>query len=125
VVTINHPMKSCDLFSTNPSNDILDSGWCGRFCRTSACTGYDNVVSIIHVCNPSQSTFQTTYGVWGGFAPLRATLRNSSFCISGVCVDEFSINPLNTFTPQDPNSDTQKFHLRIRALYDTTDIICR
>lgn len=50
-VTIDHPLKSCDIISTTAS---LSNGWC-------------SVASFSGRCTNSSVTFQKSYGAWGGY----------------------------------------------------------
>jgi prepilin-type N-terminal cleavage/methylation domain-containing protein len=135
LVTYSHPLKSCDLTGST-DNNIAISGLCRFVCADQSCgTGrIDALTNNTHPCNysdpvtdpGSDTRFERSYAVWGGFAALSATVQNSLQCDSGVCVDESDPFTETKFIPY-PNSlpAGSIARLRMRAVYNTTQIICR
>jgi len=140
-VTTAHPMRSCDISARDQGSggavDITEAGWCASFCDDADCIDLVTPSLEPHPCNPdpgsdeggngaTANTFATSFAVWGRFAPLRATERNPTLCLPGnKCVDEFADDPLQAFTGSPSPSDPEKHTLRMRAVSDTTNVICR
>lgn len=127
MVDYTHPMKSCDVNPTGagnrpvaPQTDILQVGLCGRL-REPGAVGthvtrypYETQVSSISTCSDTDPTFTSTYGVWGGFAPLQATPATPGLCNLTV------VNP-NLADPLATPGPIQK----VCAVLGTTEIICK
>lgn len=142
IVDYNHPMRSCDIKLINPaaivpngSQDIRIVGFCGRL-RTGPLDSdilfpYFPATATNYSCRgrtlvtaAAIEPFNTTYGVWGGFAPLRATVSNSALCYGGTkCIDENSTSPLSSFVGS-PTAAEQHI-IRVDAVSGTTEIICK
>ncbi|MBY0309534.1 prepilin-type N-terminal cleavage/methylation domain-containing protein [Patescibacteria group bacterium] len=121
VVDYTHPMKSCDVKPTSGSvpntTDIRQVGLCGRLKHPGAATAhypFDAAVASAYTCSNTDVGFTTTYGVWGGFAPLEGTAANR-----GVC-NISSVNP----SLADPLAPISDYH-RVCAVAATTEIICK
>jgi prepilin-type N-terminal cleavage/methylation domain-containing protein len=128
VVDYSHPMKSCDVRPTSgnrpATDDILQVGLCGRIRQPGALGTFAHVypydeapapsISSIASCSDTNPNFTTSYGVWGGFAPLQATAANRGAC---------NIAPvnLNLTEPLAALGPAQK----VCAVLGTTDIICK
>lgn len=143
-VTDSHPFKSCDVIynPTNPNNDIKVDGYCGAL-YTGDSSPTQTEVDLTHQCNGSHQRFQTSYAVWGGFAPLQAIPGSGSGfpdeCLSsGWCVNPNPPNPtddpldsfirgteLSTSSPSLQPSLTLRTVLIVRAVNGTTQIICK
>lgn len=158
-VTIDHPFKSCDVkyFQVTPtspvqfSGDIRQSGYCSSVYDADGGSIIQTFSSSYntHVCYPGDplgspplqgsQRFQTSYAVWGGFAPLLALPGSGNGndpgqCLgNGWCVNPNPPNPtddpLNSFvhsnTTPPPLQDRDRATLRVRALSGTTQIICK
>lgn len=69
-VTYSHPFSSCDVDPiNNATSDIRLGGWCIGVSYNSFNTPTQ--------CLDTNVIFQKSYGVWGGFAPLRAPANTS------------------------------------------------
>jgi prepilin-type N-terminal cleavage/methylation domain-containing protein len=89
-VTYAHEFSSCDI--TGAGGDIRTAGWCsGVFFNGNNRPAW---------CLEDDARFQTSYGVWGGFAPFNPTTLASL---------DAAANPV----------------ARINAVRFTTDVICR
>jgi len=68
-----HPFKSCDMrarLNADGGTSFLSSeSWCNS---TAHNIGYGNNAVVLH-CRVNHQRFQTSYGVWGGFAPCTGT----------------------------------------------------
>ncbi len=71
VVGYSHPLKSCDYDGT-ASNDVNESGWCANT--------YFNSNNTPDWCKEGSGQFNSSYGVWGGFAPLVPVFLNTDIC---------------------------------------------
>jgi prepilin-type N-terminal cleavage/methylation domain-containing protein len=127
IVDYTHPMRSCDVKATGAGNrpvwpqvDILQVGLCGRI-REPGAVGtfvtrypWEAQVASISSCNDTDPMFTTSYGVWGGFAPLQATAANPGAC------NLTPVNPALT-DPLGGLGAAQK----VCAMLGTTEVICK
>lgn len=142
VVSVSHPLKSCDVKPDELGSniDIRIVGLCGA--RPSG--GTAAMITTADDCHPegtlTNDRFETSYAVWGGFAPVLADgdTGNSGGCrsISGTvtCLhpnppdaraDSLNVfmnwsNKATTTISQENNANI----VRVRGLRHTTDVIC-
>lgn len=78
IVIYEHPLSSCDMSTiTNPEDSSQSNVMCGEVRFSSNGTPTQ--------CQENNSRFQTSYGVWGGYA--EKTNNNTSFNVNGSMLD--------------------------------------
>lgn len=118
-ITYQHPFKPCDIrFPHTPTGDALSVGgvnstdpryigWCGRVPSGSGS-------ALPTTCYAGTNEGWTkSYGLWGGLAPLKTTFINN--------VNENIYKPDPLEFAKSPNPDLN----RVKAIQDTTDVICK
>ena len=79
-VTWDHPLRSCDVNNPNHTvNGVAGNGMCIAVAKSP----YDN--NTPNHCQEYDATFQTSYALWGGYAPATADIVVERLTENIVC----------------------------------------